>query len=131
MTPTAEKYIAAVKRNLKCSKKSRQRCLENLRKILDEMEDSSNYTYEDYVEQFGEPSSVAEEYLSVIVTKKELRYFTRAHKLVLALALILVVAVSLFLIIYNAMLSDSSGVLRESEIVEVTSSRDSISAVEF
>ena len=72
----------------------------------------------------------AEEYLSVM-TKKELRYFTRAHKLVLALALILVVAVSLFLIIYNAMLSDSSGVLRESEIVELTSSRDSISAVEF
>ena len=130
MTPTAEKYIAAVKRNLKCSKKSRQRCLENLRKILDEMEDSSNYTYEDYVEQFGDPSSVAEEYLSVI-TKKELRYFTRAHKLVLALALILVVAVSLFLIIYNAMLSDSSGVLRESEIVKVTSSTEPIGGGNF
>lgn len=130
MTPTAEKYIAAVKQSLKCSKKSRQHCLKNLRKILDEMERSSNYTYEDYVEQFGEPSSVAEEYLSVM-TKKELRYFTRAHKLVLALVLILVVAVSLFLIIYNAMLSDSSGVLRESEIVKVTSNKESISVVEF
>lgn len=130
MTPAAEKYVAAVKRYLKCSKKSRQHCLENLRKILNEIGDSNNYTYEDYIEQFGEPSAVAEEYLSVM-TKKELRYFTRTHKLLLSLALLLVVAVSLFLIIYNAMLSDSSGVLRESEIVEQTSSRELISVGSF
>ena len=130
MTPAAEKYVIGVKQSLKCSKKSREHCLKNLRKILDEMERSSNYTYEDYVEQFGEPSSVAEEYLSVM-TKKELRYFTRAHKLVLALALILVVALSLFLIIYNAMLSDYPGVIRESETIEVTSDREPISVVEF
>lgn len=121
MNDTAEKYVQEVKRHLKCSRKSRDKRLENLKQAIDDLPMSDTCTYDDCVEQFGKPEDVAAEYLSVM-SPQELRYFTRKHKIILGLSLSLVAIIILLIILYFSLVRESPGIIKETGKFEMPNS---------
>lgn len=69
----SNKYISEVKKNLKCSSKKRKEFLDTLTLEIYNFElEHPHATYVDYVNEFNEPKTTAEEYVKELSKKERL-----------------------------------------------------------
>ena len=73
---TADKYLSAVRRHLKCARKPREGFLRTLRtEVRQYRQEHPQASYEEYVEAFGQPQETAEQYLSDLTRKERFGYW--------------------------------------------------------
>lgn len=83
------KYIAKVKRYLKCSPKTKKKFLEVLIPEICSFElDNPNAQYKDYIDEFGVPKDAALEYLKDFGNKEKRAYWIPRIGAIIALVII-------------------------------------------
>ena len=113
---TADRYLSAVRRHLKCARKPREGFLHTLRAEVKQYEqEHPQASYEEYVEAFGQPQETAEQYLSDLTRKERFGYWLPLVIVLGTVGALLFLYVSALLI--DQTISDAGYMIEHLEVV--------------
>ena len=113
---TADRYLSAVRRHLKCAPKPRDGFLHTLRAEVKQYEqEHPQASYEEYVEAFGQPQETAEQYLSDLTRKERFGYWLPLVIVLGTVGALLFLYVSALLI--DQTISDAGYMIEHLEVV--------------
>jgi hypothetical protein len=116
----SNQYISEVKKNLRCSYKTKKKFLETLTPEIYNFELANpNATYDDYINEFNGPKTTAEEYMKEL-SKKEIRAYRTPR--ICAIIAIVIIAFAFLLVLFISQIDAGSGHTAESPAIEVSNS---------
>lgn len=115
-------YYKRVEKALPVSAKDKKKIMVGLQNGIEEyLEDHPEATLEDVQNHFGEPDSIAAEYLPEL-KPEELKHFARRKKVIIGLSLGIFALIIVFALIYAQIIQEEPGVIKETSSIEETTS---------